>query len=257
MNPLVIKLGGVLLDTKDALDNLFMVIGDYKKRYQRPLVIVHGGGCVVDDLMKKLSLPVTRIDGLRVTPDDQIDIIVGALAGSANKTLLAEATKHQLSSVGLSLADGNSVKVKQISSKLGCVGEPAMGDPQLLNLLLSNSYLPIISSIGITAEGKLMNVNADHAAVAIAQTINADLILLSDVSGVLDQHKQRIESLTQQQADNLITQGVITDGMIVKVQSALEAAKMLARPVDIASWRDSEKLIDLFNGIPMGTRMIA
>lgn len=257
MNPLVIKLGGVLLDTKDALDKLFSVISDYKKQYQRPLVIVHGGGCVVDELMNKLSLPVVRIDGLRVTPEDQIDIIVGALAGSANKTLLAEAIKHQLPSVGLSLADGGSVKVKQISEKLGCVGEPSSGDPALLNALLAGGYLPIISSIGITQEGKPMNVNADHAAVAIAKTINADLVLLSDVAGVLDQHKQRIESLTQQQANALIAQGVITDGMVVKVQSAFEAATMLERPIDIASWRDSEKLVDLFNGTPTGTRMIA
>ncbi|WP_392559217.1 acetylglutamate kinase [Orbus mooreae] len=257
MNPLVIKLGGVLLDTKDALNKLFAVIHDYKKQFQRPLVIVHGGGCVVDELMKKLSLPVVRIDGLRVTPEDQIDIIVGALAGSANKTLLSEAIKHQLPSVGLSLADGGSVNVKQISEKLGCVGEPSSGNPALLNTLLTAGYLPIISSIGITQDGKPMNVNADHAAVAIAKTIYADLVLLSDVAGVLDQNKQRIESLTQQQADELIAQGVITDGMVVKVQSAFEAAKMLDRPIDIASWKDSEKLVDLFNGIPTGTRIIA
>lgn len=257
MNPLVIKLGGVLLDTKDALDKLFNVITKYQQQYQRQLVIVHGGGCVVDELMTKLALPVVRRNGLRVTPPEQIDIIVGALSGSANKTLLAEAKKNQLLAVGLSLADGNSTVVKQISVDLGCVGEASEGDPQFLSMLLANKYLPIISSIGITNEGHLMNVNADHAAVAIAKTIKADLVLLSDVVGVLDQNKQRITSLTEQQADQLIEQGVITDGMIVKVKSALEAAKILGRPIDIASWKNSEQLIDLFNGIPTGTRMIA
>ncbi|RKS85214.1 N-acetylglutamate kinase [Orbus hercynius] len=257
MNPLVIKLGGVLLDTKEALNNLFAVMSEYKSQYQRPLVVVHGGGCVVDELMKKLALPVVRRNGLRVTPEDQIDIIVGALSGSANKTLLAQAAKHQLRAVGLSLADGNSITVRQISAELGCVGEAAVGDGHLLNLLLQNGYLPIISSIGITPQGKLMNVNADHAAVAIAKTINADLVLLSDVAGVLDANKQRIESLTQEQADTLIEQGVITDGMVVKVQSAFEAAQMLQRPIDIASWKESEKLITLFNGTPTGTRIIA
>lgn len=257
MNPLVIKLGGVLLDTKDALNKLFTIITRYQQQYQRPLVIVHGGGCIVDELMTKLALPVVRRNGLRVTPPEQIDVIVGALSGSANKTLLAEAKKHQLLTVGLSLADGNCTQIKQISDDLGCVGEATQGDPTLLNLLLSHGYLPIISSIGITDEGHLMNVNADHAAVAVAKTINADLVLLSDVAGVLDQNKQRLSSLTMQQAENLIEQGVITDGMIVKVQSALEAAKILGRPVDIASWKDSEQLIDLFNGQPTGTRMIA
>lgn len=256
MNPLIIKLGGVLLDSKDALDQLFEVIKDYKKQYNRPLVIVHGGGCVVDELMKKLALPVVRRNGLRVTPADQIDIIVGALAGSANKTLLAQAKKYNISAVGLSLADGNSVAVKPISAELGCVGEACEGQADLIELLLSKGYLPIVSSIGITDAGQLMNVNADHAAVALAKTINADLVLLSDVAGVLDQNKQRIESLTQSQADELIEQGVITDGMVVKVNSALEAAEMLKRPVIIASWKESNKLIELFNGKSIGTRMI-
>ncbi|WP_392563685.1 acetylglutamate kinase [Orbus wheelerorum] len=257
MNPLVIKLGGVLLDTKEALEKLFTVIKDYQKQYSRPLVIVHGGGCVVDELMAKLALPVVRRNGLRVTPSDQIDIIVGALSGSANKTLLAQAKKHQLLAVGLSLADGNSAIVKQISADLGCVGSASPGDNTLLNMLLTHHYLPIISSIGITQGGHLMNVNADHAAVAIAKTINADLVLLSDVAGVLDQNKQRIASLTGQAAEQLIEQGVITDGMIVKVRSAFEAAKILGRAIDIASWKNSEQLIDLFNGAPTGTRIIA
>ncbi|WP_392562816.1 acetylglutamate kinase [Orbus sturtevantii] len=256
MSPLVIKLGGVLLDTKDALDKLFTIIKHYQKEYSRALVIVHGGGCVVDELMAKLALPVVRRNGLRVTPSDQIDIIVGALSGSANKTLLAEAKKHQLLAIGLSLGDGNSSVVKQISTDLGCVGDVFPGDNKLLNMLLAHHYLPIISSIGITEEGHLMNVNADHAAVAIAKTINADLVLLSDVVGVLDQNKQRIASLTQLQADKLIEQGIITDGMIVKVKSAFEAARILGRSIDIASWKDSEQLIELFNGTPIGTRII-
>jgi len=257
MDPLVIKLGGVLLDTKDALSKLFTVISHYQTQYFRPLVIVHGGGCVVDELMAKLALPVVRRNGLRVTPADQIDIIVGALSGSANKTLLAEAKKHQLLAVGLSLADGNSTAVKQISTDLGCVGQASPGDDKLLNMLLASHYLPIVSSIGITDDGHLMNVNADHAAVAIAKTINADLVLLSDVAGVLDHNKQRITELTEPQARQLIEQGVITDGMIVKVQSAFEAAKILGRPIDIASWKDSEQLVELFNGVQAGTRIIA
>lgn len=85
MNPLVIKLGGVLLDNEEALERLFMAVVAYRQEYQRPLVIVHGGGCLVDELMKKLNLPVVKKAGLRVTPADQIDIITGALAGSVAK----------------------------------------------------------------------------------------------------------------------------------------------------------------------------
>lgn len=259
MKPLIIKLGGVLLDNKDALTKLFVVISEYKKNFRRSLVIVHGGGSVVDSLMDRLSLPVVRRNGLRVTPADQIDVIVGSLAGSSNTKLLSEAIKQNIASVGLCLADGNSVEVKQISEDLGYVGEAKAGDPTLINLLLNAGYMPIISSIGITLEGQMMNVNADHAAVALAKTLNADLILLSDVIGVLDSNKQLIASLTESKADQLIAEGVITDGMIVKVESAFEAAKALGRPIDIASWNEADKLIELFNGKSgiTGTKIIA
>lgn len=78
MNPLIIKLGGVLLDSEEALERLFSALVNYRESHQRPLVIVHGGGCVVDELMKGLNLPVKKKNGLRVTPADQIDIITGA-----------------------------------------------------------------------------------------------------------------------------------------------------------------------------------
>ncbi|WP_025121399.1 MULTISPECIES: acetylglutamate kinase [unclassified Serratia (in: enterobacteria)] len=257
MNPLIIKLGGVLLDSEEALERLFTALDVYRQEHQRPLVIVHGGGCVVDELMKQLSLPVVKKNGLRVTPADQIDIITGALAGTANKTLLAWAVKHKINAVGLSLADGGSVAVTQLDPALGHVGHALPGSPELLNTLLNAGYLPVVSSIGITVEGQLMNVNADQAATALAATLGADLILLSDVSGILDGKGQRIAEMTAQKAEQLIAQGIITDGMVVKVNAALDAARTLGRPVDIASWRNAEKLPALFNGVSIGTRILA
>ena len=136
MNPLIIKLGGVLLDSEEALERLFTALDSYRQQHQRPLVIVHGGGCVVDELMKQLALPVVKKNGLRVTPADQIDIITGALAGTANKTLLAWAIKHQINAVGLSLADGGSAVVTPLDPALGHVGNAQPGSPALLNTLL-------------------------------------------------------------------------------------------------------------------------
>ncbi|MGL4983579.1 MAG: acetylglutamate kinase [Plesiomonas sp.] len=254
--PLVIKLGGVLLDSDEALEKLFSALVAYHQQNPRPLVIVHGGGYLVDSLMKKLALPVIKKQGLRVTPADQIDIITGALAGTANKTLLAWAIKKQIVAVGLSLADGGITQVTQRDPELGFVGDTAAGNPTLLTLLLSNGYLPIISSIGIDAQGQLMNVNADQAATAIAETLHADLVMLSDVSGILDGKGQRIAQLPSKKAQELITQGIITDGMIVKVNAALAAAHTLGRPVDIASWRYPELLPALFNGEAVGTRIM-
>nr|WP_186373506.1 acetylglutamate kinase [Yersinia rohdei] len=255
MNPLVIKLGGVLLDSEEALERLFTALVTYREKHERPLVIMHGGGCLVDELMKKLALPVVKKNGLRVTPADQIDIITGALAGTANKTLLSWAVKHQINAVGLCLGDGNTVEVTPLDAELGHVGKAMPGSPALVQTLLAANYMPIISSIGITKEGELMNVNADQAATALAATLGADLILLSDVSGILDGKGQRIAEMTAQKAEQLIAQGIITDGMVVKVNAALDAARALGRPVDIASWRHADQLPALFNGVPMGTRI--
>ena len=134
---------------------------------------------------------------------------------------------------------------------------PPTGSPALINSLLAGGYLPVVSSIGVTDEGQLMNVNADQAATALAATLGADLILLSDVSGILDGKGQRIAEMTAEKAEQLIEQGIITDGMIVKVNAALDAARALGRPVDIASWRHAEQLPALFNGTPIGTRILA
>ncbi|MDO1787304.1 acetylglutamate kinase, partial [Escherichia coli] len=92
---------------------------------------------------------------------------------------------------------------------------------------LDGGFLPVVSSIGVTEEGELMNVNADQAATALAATLGADLILLSDVSGILDGKSQRIAEMTAAKAEQLIDQGIITDGMIVKVNAALDAARTL------------------------------
>jgi len=256
-NPLIIKLGGVLLDSEEALEKLFSALVTWRGSHQRPLLIVHGGGCLVDELMKKLALPVQKKNGLRVTPADQIDIITGALAGTANKTLLAWAKKHRIAAVGLCLGDGSIVNVEQYDEDLGHVGLATPGSPVLINTLLAAGFLPVVSSIGITQDGQLMNVNADQAATALASTLGADLILLSDVSGILDGKGQRIAEMTAAKAGQLIAQGIITDGMIVKVNAALDAARTLGRPVDIASWRHAEQLPALFNGVSIGTRILA
>ncbi|CAJ0990698.1 acetylglutamate kinase [Pantoea sp. Nvir] len=254
--PLIIKLGGVLLDSKEALSRLFYALLKCHHSCQRSLIIVHGGGCLVDELMKKLLLPVKKKNGLRMTPADQIDLITGVLAGTANKTLLAWAKKYGMKAVGLSLGDADLVKVAQFDEALGHVGQATPGNPLLLNTLLAAGYMPIISSIGITDDGELMNVNADQAATVLAAMINSDLVLLSDVSGILDGKGQLLAEINAEKAEHLIKQGIITDGMIVKVHAALDAAHTLGRPVSIASWRHAEQLSKLFNGVSIGTRIL-
>lgn len=254
--PLVIKLGGAALSSTETLSKLFVAINQYQQSSQRALVVVHGGGYLVDELMQKMQLKTVKKEGLRVTPYDQMPYIAGALAGTANKLLQAEAIKSGVNTVGLSLADGGLCQVTELDPELGAVGNAAPGDATLLNAILATGVVPIISSIGITSAGQMMNVNADQAAVAVAAALKADLVLLSDVSGVLDGKGKLLPSLDGSQSEALIAGKVITDGMIVKVRAAVEAAQTLGRPIDVATWRYPEKLSELFDGKSIGTQFL-
>lgn len=170
--------------------------------------------------------------------------------------LQGQAIKDGINAVGLSLADGGLCHVEELDPELGAVGKATPGDSTLLQAILANGAMPIISSIGLTAQGQMMNVNADQAAVAVAGALDAELVLLSDVSGVLDGKGHLIATLDAKQADALIVSKVITDGMIVKVKAALEAAQDLGRPIEVATWRYPEKLAKLFGGESIGTRFL-
>ncbi|PSW19243.1 acetylglutamate kinase [Photobacterium sanctipauli] len=252
--PFVIKLGGAVLSCTETLEKLFGAIGQYQQQAQRPLLLVHGGGYLVDDLMAKLQLETVKKDGLRVTPAEQIPYIAGALAGTANKLLQGQAQKAGVAAVGLSLADGGLCQISELDPELGAVGKAAPGDSKLISQIMAAGFLPIVSSIGLDSNGALMNVNADQAAVAVAAALDAELVLLSDVSGVLDGKGRLINQLTESEAEALITQAVITDGMIVKVRAAFDAAKALGRPIEVATWRYPDKLADLFDGQSIGTK---
>ena len=116
--------------------------------------------------------------------------------------------------------------------------------------------MPTISSIGITDDGKLMNVNADQAAVALAISLNADLALLSDVDGILDKDGKLIPVMTEVKAAELVADGTITGGMEVKVKAALKAAKALNKPLSVASWRYPDKINALLAGEAIGTKVL-
>ncbi len=150
---LVIKLGGALIENDEALTALFATLKTFLDEQHRPLVLVHGGGCLVDDLLKGLGLTSTKKNGLRVTPFEQIPFIAGALAGTANKMMMAKAIATDIPAVGLCLADGGLCQVTQLDPALGAVGDCQPGNPALVAGILAQGFLPVVSSIGITAEG--------------------------------------------------------------------------------------------------------
>ncbi|MDX1526169.1 MAG: acetylglutamate kinase [Pseudidiomarina maritima] len=250
--PLVIKLGGRVVTDNDCLQQLFSTVT--RLAALRPLVLVHGGGDQVQSLLQQLGQSSHKVDGQRITPAAHMPIVAGVLAGDINTQLCAVAQQHQLLAVGLTLAAGGTVQCSQDTSR-GAVGIPSPGSAQLLESLIEQNYLPIVSSIGVSAAGERLNVNADLAAAAIAQVLHADLILLTDVPGILDQHGQLIDTIHADQAPDLIASGVIKDGMVVKLQAALQAAQASRRSIAVAGWQDANALTRLAKGEAAGTRV--
>lgn len=250
----VIKIGGAILAEEQALSNL---LESLQKQQEFQVVIVHGGGYLVDELLAKAGFHTEKLNGLRVTPAEQMPIIAGVLAGTVNKSIVAKANVLGIKAAGLSLLDGELVKCSPSKPELGAVGIPEPHNSKLIDQLLSRGVMPIISSIGALANGQLVNVNADDAAVAICQLLNAQLVLLTDVNGVKGQNGQYLPQLNQQQADDLISDGVISGGMTAKVNAALQAAKKLRRSIAVASWHHPEQISQLLNGEPLGTRIDA
>jgi len=250
--PLIIKVGGALLESPDGQTQLFSTISQLVAQGIH-VVLVHGGGCLVDQWLTAAGMSSEKLDGLRVTPSSQIELVTGALAGAANKKLVAAAKSTTLNVVGLSLADGDMVTANYLDPRLGQVGFCQANERGLLISLLASGYTPIISSIADDGEGNLLNVNADQAAQVIAQLLNGKLILLSDVPGVLDANKQLIATLTPQHAQQLSEDGVIVGGMKVKVDTAFATANELGDSIVIASWKEPQNLLALIKGGSCGT----
>jgi len=240
----VVKLGGGLLDDAKACAALWAQIADA----QEPIVVVHGGGASVDELLRALGRPIEKINGLRVTPEADIDLVAGVLAGTLNTRIVAQLHLAGVHAVGLSLGDGpGGTIVERVADKrLGCVGEVTGGDGKLITLLLGEGYVPVVSSIGIDSGGQLLNVNADAAALGVAGAIGAESVLfLSDVPGILDAGGEVIGSLDADKVEELICSGVISGGMASKARSAVAAVERFGVAAMIASWNEP---LDLHGG---------
>ena len=229
----VIKLGGSLLEQPEAVSALFQSL----QQNDDDIVLVHGGGALVQQWLTTAGLQSEKVNGLRVSPEQHMPYIVGGLAGAANKTLMKQAITAGLKPIGLTLYEAGVLCAKQ-SENLGQVGvcQTSEATPGLLADLLMHGYLPIISSIGFGENGDWFNVNADDAAVAVAATYNADLLFITDVEAVLDGTGTPLSHLNSESIQQLTQAGVIKDGMEVKVRGALSAAKRLRRCVRIGSW---------------------
>ena len=244
---IVLKLSGKALDSTAELLALF------KKASGRRLVVVHGGGVEVDALFSSLGLKVEKKDGLRVSPKEQMPYISAALCGMCNKKLQSLAIACGLNALGLTASDGQTLKVECLKPELGMVGKVEPYKAEFLQMLLNNGITPVMASVAIDSKGDMYNVNADHVAVAVAQLLKAPLYFLSDVKGVLDSHGALIENLDRNSIDSLVADGTVSEGMAVKVKSALHASELTGRSVYIASVKDPLLCENLLAGRRLGT----
>ncbi|MSR40726.1 MAG: acetylglutamate kinase [Phycisphaerales bacterium] len=246
----VVKIGGALLDSADAFKSTFTAIlaldREIRARGGRGAVLVHGGGAAVDRQFTRLGLESEKRQGIRITPPEHIDDLVSVLAGSVHQRLLGLLHALGARAVGLSLGDGGLCRC-QVTTRFafdaGLVGEIIDGDAAILDTLLRDGFLPVLNSIGMTQDGTPLNVNADDAASAIARIACAtELLLLTDVAGVLNASNAVIAELDAAGIDALIADGTVSGGMTAKVRAAQEAAVAAGCPVRIASWREQGSL---------------
>lgn len=257
--PLVVKLGGALLDDARAFGSVFDALAALHRASAGGLVIVHGGGKAVDRQLERLGLQTERREGIRITPAEVVEQVAAVLAGAMNTQLLGLLLARGVPAVGLTLSDGHLAharKTTRFAFDPGCVGELTHGKGALVAHLLAGGYLPVLSSIGIDADGGLLNINADDAAAQVAGIIGArGLLLLTDVPGVKDAQGAVIPELDATAAEALIADGTVTGGMIAKVRGAIAAATAGGVPVVIASWADPAALGALATGGRIGTRI--
>ncbi len=247
--PIVVKIGGAFLDEPErhraTLDGIVELHRAGLARGSG-VVLVHGGGILVDRHLARLDIVTERVDGIRVTPPEAVEEIVGVLAGRVN-TRLVGLFARSVPAVGLSLGDGGLCacrKATRYAFDPGAVGEITGGDPRLVQTLLGGGFLPIVSSIGLADDGSFLNINADDAAAAIASIVGAsELVLLTDVAGVLDAGGAVIGELDRPRIESLIADGTISGGMTPKVRGALDAAEISGVPVTIASWRNPASVL--------------
>lgn len=234
----VVKFSGKITENKENLESLAEELALLHQVGIR-LCVIHGGGKQLTELARKLGVVQTVIEGRRVTDDDTLDLAKMIFRGKINTEILSALRRHGIEAVGLSGIDGGVIKAvrrppKDVVNKetgeteqvdFGHVGDVVDVDARLINLLLSNGYLPVISSLAADDDGKIFNINADTIASEMAAELRAEkLILLSDVNGIyLDEKDEntKISRLTSSEARDMIENGRATGGMVPKLQNLI------------------------------------
>lgn len=266
----IIKFGGSAMGDKKNLKNFAKNVVLLKQAGINP-VIVHGGGPQIGQMLEKLKIQSSFIDGLRVTCANTVDVVEMVLSGSINKMIVKEINAAGGRAVGISGKDGNLIRAKKLNRtkkdpesniekilNLGFVGQPKAIETEILEVFEDSDIIPIIAPIGVGDNGETFNINADTAAGAVASAIQASkLIMLSDIDGVMLKNGELISKLTIKNAQKMIIDGTIKGGMIPKVETCI---KSLKEGVDYAhilnGGVDNILLMEIFTQSGAGTMIV-
>lgn len=256
----VIKYGGAALVNEEIKKTVMADIALMKYVGFKP-VVVHGGGKDINKALEKVGIEPKFIDGLRVTDEPTMEIVQQVLAGKINKNITSELCQHGINAVGICGKDAGFMKVKKASPKgldLGLVGDVIGVKTDLITTLIDNDFVPVISSIGVDEFGNSYNVNADYAAVAVAGALNAQkLVFITDVAGIMEDVNDPdsvISSIKVKDVQQKIDSGIISGGMIPKVECCIAGVEAGVKNVHILDGRIAHCLIlEIFTNKGIGT----
>ena len=271
----VVKFSGKVTEDRDRLISLSEELALLQQVGIR-VCVVHGGGKQLSELAKKLGIEQTIIEGRRVTDDDTLEMAKMIFAGKINTDILAALRHRGVHAVGLSGIDGNIVHAERRPPRevvdrktgesaqvdFGHVGDIIEIDSSLLTVLLDHGYLPIVSSLGADAEGRVFNINADTVAAEIAVQLKAEkLVLLSDIDGIYlraGEPDTKLSRLAAAEAEELIKNGSATGGMIPKLQSIIEPLRRGVKSAHIINGNSRNSLLaEVFTDQGTGTMISA
>lgn len=256
----VVKYGGNAM-TNDTLKQAVMQDIVLLSLVGIKVVLVHGGGPEINAMLKKINKPSEFVNGLRYTDEETIDIVQMVLAGKVNKDLVQLLQQAGGKAMGLCGLDGNLIKAKQLNPDLGYVGDITEINPDVINTALNNGYIPVVSTVAAGGNGEVYNINADTAAARIAAEMGAaNLILLTDIKGLLedkDDDNTLIRVVGVSEVPYLKNQGIISGGMIPKIDCCVEAVRRGVKKTNIIDGRIPHSiLIELLTDIGAGTMII-
>jgi acetylglutamate kinase len=267
---IVIKYGGSTME-EEGLKRSFALDVVLLKYIGLNPVIVHGGGPQIGEMLTRLGKKSEFVEGMRVTDGETMDVVEMVLVGKVNKEIVAMINQQGGKAVGLSGKDGRLILAKKLKLTrsagkdkdpeiidIGMVGEVKAIHPGVIESLEKDNFIPVIAPVGVGEEGETYNINADLVAGKIASALKAEkLILLTDVEGVMDEKKRLIPTLDVKQAKELISQKVISQGMIPKVNCCLDALEDGVSKTHIINGTvEHAILLEIFTDVGIGTQIV-